>query len=184
MVVAVQEQRDPFWITGLPRSRTAWFSVAMRGPDCDCAHELTASARDFADLKRQWLARQGNADSACGFHVARILREIVPRTLVVERPIADVLASLERLFAQPMAHLAPMLERLQDALSITHPLIKRVRFDDLNDRDAVIDAADWLVPGHGETAAELMAMNVQVTAAHLRALANLAHSHWHLKEAA
>jgi hypothetical protein len=189
MVREEQGAGDPFWITGLPRSRTAWFSVAMRGPRSHCFHELTADASSFEEMTALWLVgepgqHRGNSDSACGFHAERILTVIRPRTLVIERPVGEVIASLSSLFERDMRSVAPMLERLQDSLNFEHPLIKRVRFADLNDRDALIEAAEWLVPGHGERAAGLMDLNIQVTKSRAQELTGLTHSLWHLKEAA
>lgn len=179
---------SPFWITGLPRSRTAWFSVAMRGAQSTCAHELTAIAQSYDDLKRLWLASDcafsGNADSGCGLHVHQILADIQPRTLVIDRPIGQVLASCERAFGRPIPRLADRLERLRSTLQVVHPLVKRVRFSDLGDRDALAEAAEWLVPGHGEQAAQLADMNIQVMPERIAELAYLPHTLWHLKEAA
>lgn len=176
-----------FWITGLPRSRTAWFSQAMRGPYSTCFHELTADCRSFDEFRYTWRSPEalysGNSDSACGLQIARILREIQPRTLIVERPVGEVLAALADV-GIASSGLRERLEELEAALSYRDPLIKRVRFDDLNDRDAMIEAAEWLVPGHGVEAAALMDMNIQVTASRIRALADLKHTLWHLEKAA
>lgn len=195
---AIREERDPvfwqavatpFWVTGLPRSRTAWFAVAMRGPGSHCFHELTTDTASFDDLRCLWLLgekgqHRGNSDSACALYAARILAEIRPRTLVIERPMGEVIASLSRLYSRDMAHLAPLLERLNASLSGAHPLIKRVRIADLTDREALIEAANWLVPGHGERAAALTDMNIQVTQERALELTRLTHSLWHMKDAA
>lgn len=179
----------PFWITGLPRSRTAWFALAMRGQRSTCVHELTAEVSSFEDLKASWLSgdphiHRGNSDSACGLHIDRILAEIQPKTLIVERPLGEVLASLETLLGASMGAVRPVLEALEDALRINHPLVKRVRLQDLEDRDALIEAAEWLVPGHGEAAASVAHMNVSVTGDYARSLSRMPHSFWHLREAA
>lgn len=170
-----------FWITGLPRSRTAWFAVAMRAAGCRCFHELTAETGSFAELKARWT--EGNSDSGCGLHVRRILAEIAPRTLVIERPVDDVAMSLVRLYG-PRLGLCAHLEELRDALSLSHPLIKRVAFNDLKDREALIEAAEWLSPGSGEAVASLSEMNIQVTKAHAEALTVRPHTLWHLGRAA
>lgn len=170
-----------FWITGLPRSRTAWFAVAMRVAGHGCFHELTAEARTFAEFKERWT--EGNSDSACGLHVERILAEIAPRTLVIERPVEDVALSLARLYG-PRPGLLALLESLRDALSIAHPLIKRVAFSDLSDPEALTEAAEWLAPGSGQAVASLADMNIQVTGARAAALAVIPHTLWHLARAA
>lgn len=170
-----------FWITGLPRSRTAWFAVAMRAAGRSCFHELTAQTGSFADLKSRWT--EGNSDSACGLQVGRILSELKPRTLVIERSVEDVAMSLVRIYG-PRTGLFAHLEGLRDALSIAHPLIKRIAFDDLADRDALIEAAEWLSPGSGEAVASLSDMNIQVTRNYAEALTDLPHTLWHLERAA
>jgi len=170
-----------FWITGLPRSRTAWFAVAMRAAGRACFHELTAETGSYAELKDRWT--DGNSDSACGLQVARILSDVAPRTLVIERPVEDVALSLVRIYG-PRIGLFAHLEGLREALSVAHPLIKRIAFDDLNDRDALIEAAEWLSPGSGKAVASLSNMNIQVTREHAEALTGIPHTLWHLERAA
>lgn len=176
----------PFWITGLPRSRTAWFAEAMRGARSSCFHELTAETRSFAEFKARWLSgadqqHRGNSDSGCGLHIARIMDEIAPRTLIVERPIDEVERSLKALLGVDPPRRD--LERLQEALAYSHPLIKRVRFSDLADRHALVEAVEWLLPGHGEAAGRLADVNIQVTRDYAAHLARTPHTLWHMQEA-
>lgn len=171
-----------FWITGLPRSRTAWFAVAMRAAGQSCFHELTAETRHFAELKARWT--EGNSDSACGLFADRILEEIGPRTLIVERPVEEVLGSLSAVFGRDMGGLRAPLEHLADRLRLKHPLIKRVRFADLEDRDALVEAAEWLAPGSGEQVASLMNMKIEVTRGRALSLMTSPHTLWHLERAA
>lgn len=175
----------PFWITGLPRSRTAWFSIAMRGPRSSCVHELTAETQSFADLKSTWLSGaleySGNSDSACGLQIERILDEIKPRTLIIERPMHEVIASTIKFLQYEPIGLADALIGLNEALKMDHPLIKRVRFRDLRDADAVREAAEWLVPGQGAHAASLHSLNIQAERGYALTLIRRPHTLWHME---
>ncbi len=46
-----------FFITGLPRSRTAWLAAVFTNPEvgAHCLHEPDFDMRDFRNLPRQWL---------------------------------------------------------------------------------------------------------------------------------
>ena len=108
---------------------------------------------------------------------------VVVRT-VIDRPIEDVLDSLSAVFGRDMGGLRAPLERLADQLSVAHPLIKRVRYADLDDREALVEAAEWLAPGSGEQAVSLMDVNIQVTRGRALSLMTAPHTLWHLERAA
>jgi hypothetical protein len=126
----------------------------------------------------------GASDSAAGLHIRSILADIQPRTLIVERPIGEVLGSLRMFLGYEVRDAAERLERLQEALTFDHPLIKRIAYRDLNDRDALSEAVDWLVPSLSWRARSMMNMNIQVDRDHAIELARRPHSGWHMREAA
>jgi hypothetical protein len=179
---------NPFWITGLPRSRTAWFAVAMRGPRSSCAHELTATCQSLVELKSRWLygsaaEYRGNSDSACGLNIERIMADIRPRTLIIRRPIGEVMDSLSRFMGYDLKPIAGQMERLDDALDFKHALIKAVAYKDLTDRECLSNAVEWLVPCQVNNALSLMTFNIQAERDYALALMRAPHSHWHMQEA-
>lgn len=183
---------QPFLITGLPRSRTAWFSVATLTDRSICTHEPTAITQSFEELRQLWVKSPfsrvsiGMSDSALGLQLGRILDEIGPRTLIVERDIREVEQSLAALFSDvPMnwAGAVNYLDGLESELSKwkSHPLVKTVGFHDLDDVDVVTDALSWLVPDASwPDLRHVMSMNIQACRDHVLALAARPHSGWFL----
>lgn len=182
-----------FFITGLPRSRTAWFSVATTTPSSACFHEPTSGLKSYADLKKFWAPKFGVdigvSDSCLALMAPRILADLSPRTLIIERPLEDVMRSyiayasktgisvLEaaaRKFAEAWVR---SLESVRD-----HPLVKVVQFSDLDDYSAVLAAMRWLLPHRDfPDLKALMTFNIQVSAKHIRELAAKPHNGWHLE---
>jgi hypothetical protein len=78
------------------------------------------------------------------------------------------------------------LEELSAALSFTHPLIRRISYDDLRPaRPRHADRAlDWVLPGvEIPNLDSVMGMNVQVDRVFAMSRATRPHSHWY-REAA
>ena len=163
-----------FLITGLPRSRTAWWAVTM-----DATHEPSATVKSLAAWST-YLER-GISDSAIGLKLEEIMHEYAPRTLIVERPLQDVLTSAERLYGRAGSNLCYGLYRLQAALRFEHPLIRRIEFDDLNDPAKLFNAAEWLSRGYGPRALSMKDFNIQVTRDHALALAEHAEPGWFME---
>ncbi len=154
----------PFFITGLPRSRTAWLSVVA-----GCVHE--PGYGDMESARRIWSRPVGIADAGLGMHLPAILREFQPRTLIVERPQLEVMDSLRSYFG---AHIDPgwapvVWDKLRDlfvALRVESPQIKRVAFADLDSIDVVRDALAWLGVPEPRNLEGLMHMNIQSSLHH------------------
>lgn len=180
----------PFLVTGLPRSRTAWFSVACTSERSICYHEPTRTTSSFNDLKALWESDAhdyvGMSDHALGFQLSRIIAEIEPRILMVERDMVEVWRSLGRYLPdemQPTSGTADaFLNDLQNHLSQwkKHRLVKRVAFDKLNDFSVMIDCLEWLMPhGNFEHVRDLMDMNIQVKLEATKRHLAEPHSHWY-----
>lgn len=158
---------QPFLITGMPRSRTAWFAVACTTAAGICHHE--PGRGEFDDAKHLLVNGDGISDSRLGLHLPRILDEIGPRTLVIDRNPDAVMASFARYSDTALAKVRgfakPRLARLRDALVVDHPLVKRVDLAALDDIDTVRECMDWLgvEPLNLE---QLMHMNIQSDWAH------------------
>lgn len=179
----------PFLVTGLPRSRTAWWSVVTTTPQSICRHEPLKDSNSFEELAAVWSDPKvdyvGVSDSGVVPVLGRILEEIEPRTLIVERPAAEAMRSFENYmrgfaFNREAAALyfetsSRMLRNFHD-----HPLVKVVKFADMNDPDKVVQAYRWLMPKNiWPVRFELLHINVQVDVGHVIREAMKAHSHWY-----
>jgi hypothetical protein len=186
----------PFFCTGLPRSRTAWLSIVATTPRSVCAHEPSKDFANFDELKAAWTAPRahpefvGVSDSGLGLQIDRVLDEIQPRTLIVERDMEQVRHSLTA-FMQGIAYNQALgdafLHRLQQALDAVarHPLVLRLPYEKLASAEAVQHAFAWLCPGLDMAhVPALMRLNVQVDrAALLEEIAGQS-EHWVLRSAA
>lgn len=172
----------PFLITGLPRSRTAWMSiVASMGPASICFHEPMLALGSWREAKKLWADDAykfvGISDSGAGFHLAEIMRDIRPRTLIIERLRADVDVSL-RILSDVQTNYCDLLSaRLEEFKS--HPLVKVVAFADLTDTSTVMECLDWLMPSltfDRRKIDQMQAMNIAVD---MDRVWRLAHEHKH-----
>ncbi len=179
---------SPFLIVGLPRSRTAWWSVVASTPQSICLHEPLRVCASFEELRAVWFSLSlpyvGLSDSGLTFQLGRILSEIEPRTLIVERDTGDALISFERYMDGAEFDRPKAIDFFRDCARILgafhdHPLVKVVRFDDLQNFDVVQDAYRWLMPGnHWPLRTDLLQMNVQADRAHFLAAAAKPQSFW------
>ena len=139
----------PFLVTGLPRSRTAWLSVFMSGAGSICYHEPIGGIREVSDIeeiyKSDYYKFVGIADSGLGFFLDWILKNIQPRTLIVERDPSEVIESLAKL-GLPRTNFTELLnDRLQTFKE--HPLVMWVPYEALNMK-RVMQKIYWhLMPG-------------------------------------
>lgn len=163
-----------FLVTGLPRSRTAWFSVVLQ-----CPFEPSAQAHSY----EQWkiLTVNGASDSAIALWLPRILDEMRPRTLVIKRPLEAVAASLRAFLGFEPPDMMERLDRLYKALCVSHPLIRRVAFDDLDDPAVLCQIAEWLSPGSFDRAYSLMDFNIQASKRYINYISRPGHSMWHMQ---
>lgn len=160
-----------FLITGLPRSRTAWWAVAT-----GALHE-PISREGWAAFRPKWLSAEGRdlgvSDSFAGLHIEAILEELKPRVLIIERPIPAVIASMQRYaWGVPLdvLEMERALVRLNHALHATavldSALVKRVGFSDLDAPGVVVASIRHLQLPAPPNLGQLMRMNVQSQLAH------------------
>lgn len=93
----------PFFITGLPRSRTAWLSVVFTIGDSFCFHEALRFTRNGTEMlamfKQTGAKHVGNSDSLLPFFYNDIARYFPDAPIVIiERDPKEVFESLERVF--------------------------------------------------------------------------------------
>jgi hypothetical protein len=163
-VLQVPSVTEPFLITGLPRSRTAWMAVAALNDQSICWHEPLAWLKQWEGALDLWRSSAhryvGISDSALGFHLPEIIARASPRVLVIERDIAEVKASGAALGIGPSNYLT----LLKAALVIDHPLIVRVPYDALTDDRVVASCLRHLMPRadiHMDRIKVLQRMNIQ-----------------------
>lgn len=128
----------------------------------------------------------GVSDSGLALQLGRILSVVKPRTLMIRRPVGEVVASMKAYMPDPSldhARATRFLEECAEALEkrAMHHLVKKVEFRYLDDPEAMSDALDWLLPGYELPDVRFLAkMNIQVRADHVRDLLSKSHTGWHL----
>ena len=131
----------PFIIYGLPRSRTFWLSKFLTYGDWVCGHDEIRHMRSLDDVK-SWLAQPcvGSAETA-GASWWRLAQKLSPdiRTLVVRRPVGDVVDSLMRMplgFDRVgLTTFLISLDRKLDQIEHRVPGTLSVRFNDLRSEE-------------------------------------------------
>ncbi len=167
--------KQPFLITGLPRSRTAWLTAAANTvPGALCTHEESIEWDTWDQAFDVWGSAthryRGFSDSLLGLHLRPIMERARPRCLVVVREVDAVADSLRRLlpgYPDPRRFLELLARRLEDAIDEFG--LPTIKFRDLGDSAKVALALRGLMPGaavdHGRVAS-LTHLNVQVDVRH------------------
>ena len=140
-----------FLITGLPRSRTAWLSaLCCAMPGAICYHEPVSwhpswqACLSLWDRDRPAAIGVGISDSGLGFHLGRIIKHYSPRVLVVDRPKAEVEASLMAIGIAAPRYCDLLLDRINAAAN--SPCVMRASFARLQDSNMVLKCLRWLMP--------------------------------------
>ncbi len=94
-----------FFITGLPRSRTAWFSTFFTGNNSFCYHEIIRVSDGFDDAIQKLLNRKemyvGNSDSSLPIWIDKIDHVLTDSPIVIiERDVDEVTNSLINVFGK------------------------------------------------------------------------------------
>ena len=120
---------EPFFITGLPRSRTAWMAAFLTGDGVLCHHELMKFCKTKAEFYRSFdhpSLRIGNSDSGL---MMTDFQNVFPDspTVIIERPLDDVLQSLHDIeILVPREYLEDMQSKLSSLKAM------RVEFENLD----------------------------------------------------
>ena len=131
--------RENFFVTGYPRSRTAWMSVFLTTKHSFCYHEILRFSETISDIKKIMNKRDefyvGNSGSDFPLFMERISFEPTP-IVVIERNINDVKESLREVFGQYDTHI---LESIKDGLEVIKTLPKTIVVDykDLDDEQTI-----------------------------------------------
>lgn len=140
-----------FFITGLPRSRTAWLAAFLTTARTMCYHEPSVKMQRLEDIGDLYdhpgheYTHVGISDSALGFWAESVLEMYEPRTLVVIRNVNDVKESLADL-GVPGGELC---DELVSRLMPLHrdPLVLCVPFSALDDERVIQNVWFHLLPG-------------------------------------
>lgn len=133
-----------FLITGLPRSRTAWMAAFMSYGSTVCLHEPRNWESVFDSDGPKFV---GISDSGLGFQLDRILYEYACPALIIDRPLADVEASLKALdTGLPKTNFCELLKnKLSEFPASTQ--VMRVPYAALNDMRVMQKIFFHLTPG-------------------------------------
>lgn len=166
-----------FFITGLPRSRTAWMTELFNTRQTYCFHEPIKVLRSLDRLENFFILEPGDtykylgvADSGLGFHIEWILTHLKPRTLIIQRPLVDVEKSLAKL-GFPRTNQAELLEQELDSWA-DHELVRTVPYALLDNPTVMARCWFHLCPGLPFDEArfrELCTRNIQADLAQVRA---------------
>jgi len=126
-----------FFILGHPRSRTAWLATFMTYANSFCFHEAYVHAEGVEGIRNLFESLPqfpfvGTADSGLAFYADDLLREFPDaRYVVIERPLEECAASLEKTFSNLMATVWPLsgLDKIK-----AHPGTMIVNFHELDIR--------------------------------------------------
>lgn len=124
-----------FLIISLPRSRTAWLSVALTYGNSYCFHEPLLGCESVSDLKKKFDAVQsdvvGGADTGAILFLNAIIKEIPDiRILLIDRNIEDCEASMEAMGFEDV-DLSEVKAALDEAASREY--VKVVKYEELSD---------------------------------------------------
>lgn len=167
-----------FMITGLPRSRSAWFANFLTYGDSMCFHDGFHGLDSIDEFPRvlEGFSVAGNSDPANLLFWPKI-REWFPDApwVVIRRPFEEVLMSCNRILKVSGVELAKMRTFMDDLTDVVNPMI--VDFHQITPRVAR-NVADYVGVDAGPLArAEMLCrMNVQMDKNEMRktlqALAN------------
>jgi hypothetical protein len=142
-------QAKPFLITSLPHSRTAWLSVLFSSGESICQYETISDLDTVDDLRGIWERDThryaGAADCALAWFLPWIMGNIAPRTLIVDRPVVEVDAALDRMGFARTDYCMQQMEQLRKYRQ--HPLVRWIGYDELDDEQAMRAATEHLTPG-------------------------------------
>jgi len=144
-----------FFITGLPRSRTAWLANLFTTGPVVCFHDIHALGRSASDLLRMEMGTHvGISDPILTLNFEALANEFPgARWLYVERPREQCLDSLLRVSEGYFQNLdrgavVRLFDRHEKAARLvkSSPLVRIVKFDELDNYGTISAAWYHLVP--------------------------------------
>lgn len=100
---------EPFFVIGLPRSRTYWLSKFLTTDSCKVGHDSSCEYSSIEEMHKKM--DNGICDTALAFHWKLLKGKIV----IIERDYNDVLRSVSALGMVESASLRKIYDALQEA---------------------------------------------------------------------
>ncbi len=153
LLTSAATERTPFFITGLPRSRTAWLAAWVSAQKL-CLHDVPPNLTEWATL----------ADGVCGYSGAELaleygrLRGSFPdaKWLVVIRDLDEAVKSFRTWASVAVPDRFDVMGFFRERAALLDQIEgRRVRFEDLSDVNTAKGVWDYLMPprpGHDGTA--------------------------------
>ena len=165
-----------FFITGLPRSRTAWMASFMTSGNAVCLHE----PRNWAAMWNHDGAQHvGIADSGLGFQLQNIIDTYEPQVLIIDRPKDEVEASLAALnTGLPRTNFVEILHKALSKFNSGEKNILRVPYHLLSDMRTMQKIFWHLTPGEAFDEGRFMSMKDLNIQADVRAAINFPATHY------
>ena len=113
----------------------------------ECPHEPSADMNDRAEVVQFFDDHNGCADSAMTLWLDEILEKVGPRTLIVERPLAEAERSALKAYPNVLAtNVCEIIQRKLDEVG-QHPLVLRIPYHKMDDLPTMRRAFWHLRPG-------------------------------------
>lgn len=147
------KEMEPFFITGLPRSRTAWLANLFSYENSFCFHEALRKCSEIKDIKKIFngVNKQyvGDSDSGLPFFIDEVL-DLFPESklVLVNRGVSEAIESLGKVFPD-YPNIEKIVIKTQDAINDMVEKYKPfiIDFEDLNDMGACELLWEYCVPG-------------------------------------
>jgi len=148
---------QPFFITGYPRSMTAWLSVAL-----DCAHDRDGKSLDEFMRELESGVQIGNSDSTASMSYD-IIKARYPdaRWVVIERDKEEAIQAFCNVSSLSRQKCAPFFCHIEECLPRIVPAL-RINFSEVVLR--VKEIWEWCRPGekfNEQKAKRMEALNIQ-----------------------
>ena len=136
-----------FYVTGLPRSGTTWFSNLLTARKSFCFHEpkINYSEKDFSMV--HWLKSRdydhiGISDSSLCLYWDEIVQPGEPM-LLIKRDEKEVIHSLSKQFGFDATEIVSKMTEMLN--TIKHDNVYEFNYEDINDYERVKDACKFLL---------------------------------------
>lgn len=155
--------KTPFFVTGLPRSRTAWLSVLFTTEHVTCHHEAIRFCENFGQYLDIMSGYGIDGDSSSALiPVADKVIAYWPDApwLIVNRPPDECAASAAKVLGIELQQALVMAYNDRKKLDAINPArVMRIDFKQLDDEDGVKEAWEFLLPGMPFNAARYHVLN-------------------------
>lgn len=150
-----------FFVTGLPRSRTAWMANFLTHPPVAfCYHDLLRVDPALKRLHAPGAKFVGDSDSALVLEPMRWVQKFPDaRWVLINRPVSDCFESFSKWFSGKrvypgtppdrgaLARLFTLCARLVDQAEKVLPNVLIVDFESLDEEETIRRVWSWCLPG-------------------------------------